>query len=82
MNTKVEEALDVWEAGDLGYKEACYRKCDVDRRIAQQDATIARMREAVVALAHASLGDDTYRAAYVAASQSLATLNQENANGS
>lgn len=72
MNMKVEEALNVWQAGDLGYKELCYRKCDVDRRIAQQDATIAQLdrNERQILVAYNKLGAE--KASLRAACDSIA----------
>jgi hypothetical protein len=88
MNTKVEEALALLDAEVAGCGrlepedcENCARikkaRTTLAAHIAQQDATIARMRDALEAcIDYGSMTDDGW-----VTDKARAALNQENANG-
>jgi len=85
MNTKVEEALAIFQhrLDACGTEDCAFCKIETPalatlaQHIAQQDATIARMREALEAcIDYGSMTDDGW-----VTDKARAALNQENANG-
>jgi len=77
MNTKVKEALGAIRDVERREDSIAAHVEKLNEHIAQQDATIARMREALEAcIDYGSMTDDGW-----VTDKARAALNQENANG-
>ena len=77
MNTKVKESLGAIRDVERREDSIAAHVEKLNERIAQQDATIARMREALEAcIDYGSMTDDGW-----VTDKARAALNQENANG-